>query len=215
MEQKSRGLSKNTIYLRQTAISRFLEFTGQQVDYRRVGKSRRNKALPLSREEFETLYFQLLRHTNLRNRALVALFLFCSLRPADVLSLTWADVQLGNRSGTLFHHETQRFIPLCAEACLHLINYTQGEKKDPTQKLMNIGRHNAAYLVEKHFGVQATKLRTTFEYCLIQSGFSDPLIAYLLGRKIPDKAFYLPDPPELSRLIQRAWATEYPVIATR
>jgi integrase/recombinase XerD len=168
------GKSKNTVFLRISALRAFAKFLGKEGEMPTVTPDRQKKVFALTFDEMKDLYIRLLLHKNLRDRAIVALLLFGGLRTNEVNQLQKQDITL---SDSFAHAKVNSWpVPLCREVQLHLKNYLDELPNSPQGYLFTnkdqdpLTARNIQHLVEKHFGVTPIQLKETYRYALGRFG---------------------------------------------
>lgn len=216
LEQK--GNCATTIENKFAALSVFVKFLGFEEILQYIWRPETRKIYQiaphsLSRTERNRLLHEVERSTNLRNIAIVYLFLHTGLRVSELVALNQEDVTVNEQSGSVHVRKGKvaRQVPLPMEARKTLYAYLKTrEDDDPALFLSNYKKRITVRSVQRvleKYGVCPHQLRHTYCSELINSGVDIATVAALVGHNDINltRRYTKPSQQELDQTIERVF----------
>lgn len=191
---QKKGNSASTIENKFAALSVFIHFLGQDEILHNIRrpefrKSRHIAPKSLNRNERNRVLREVERTKNVRNIAIVYMFLYTGLRVSEMVSLNRENVLIGERRGSVTLRngkgDVERKVPLPVEARLHLTKYL--DNRDDEQHALFLSNYNRRISVRsvqralEKYGVHPHQLRHTYCRRLVHSGVDIAAVAELAG----------------------------------
>lgn len=216
----SRGLCASTIENKMAAITnlaKFLDNINIVQNIRKPEHRRTSNIAPKSLEKNEKnkVLREFERSKNLRNIALVYLFLYTGLRVSELVALNKQDITVSERKGLLKvkkgKRSVEREVPIPLEARLHLQEYLN-QREDSLEELFlsnykkRISIRSVQRVLQK-YGTHPHQLRHTYCRTLVNAGIDISTVADLAGHTDINitRRYSKPTVSELENAVEKAF----------
>lgn len=189
-----KGLCASTIENKMAAITNLAKFLDNVNIVQNIRKPEHRRTFniapkSLEKNEKNKLLREFERSKNLRNTAMVYLFLYTGLRVSELVALNKHDITMSERKGLLKvrkgKRNVEREVPIPFEARLHLQEYLN-QRNDSLEELFlsNYKKRISIRSVQrilKKYGTHPHQLRHTYCRSLVNAGVDIATVADLAG----------------------------------